>query len=177
MQKKVYALAGAALLVSATAGQTAAPKISGKYAFLSSTFCEAQLTLKKDNQGKVTDVLISRSGLLSSNVGYITFTPTSNAAGDAVITGSTMVEGGALRVNNNGFNWTQKTDNVPSTPYSFTATTFTFGDQTYKMVFSEADTTSGFFRQVYLMRRASNDNNTNPDCVEIISANKQPLSE
>jgi hypothetical protein len=160
-----------ALLVCASAAMAAPPQVDGKYAFISQTFCEAQLTIVKDSKGFVKDVLNSKSGMISSAIGYITFTPSSATAGSAAITGSTIVEGGAVRIGNSGFAWKQAGNNVGVTPYSFTNTQFTFGDQTYKMIVADA-VADGFFRTVYLMRRATDDKN--PDCVETIWVSKQP---
>ena len=157
-----------ALLLSATAA-FAATGPSGKYAFISSEMCEAKLTVSKDNNGKVISVGLTQPGLMSGGVGYITFTPKSASGGNAAVTGSTLIEGGALRVGAFAFNWAQKANNKPATPYSFTATTFTFGGMVYRYVGSNL--AGGFFRNVYLARRDTAGGNTN--CVNVISATKQ----
>ena len=74
-----------------------------------------------------------------------------------------------MRIGSSGFNWVQKPDNQTATPYSFTATAFTFGGQVYQMVGSNI--VSGIYRNIYLMRRDLVNGNSN--CVNTVSATKQ----
>ena len=159
----------AALILSATAA-LAVSGPSGKYAFVSMEMCEAQLTVTKDFNGKVTDVNLTKAGMMAGGTGYITFTPTSASAGNATVTGAVLIESGALRVGSNGFNWHQNADNQPSTPYSFTATTFTFGGQVYRIV--GGNLAGGIYKNVYLVRRDDTVPG-NANCIISISATKQ----
>ena len=106
--------------------------------------------------------------MMSGGAGYITFTQTSANGGTATITGSVLIEGGAVRVGNNGFAWSEKGDDQPATAYSFTATTFTYGGQVYQMVGSNL--ASNVYKNVYLIRRDTADGNAN--CVNTISATR-----
>ena len=162
-------LSATSALILSTTAVFAASGPSGKYAFVSTEMCEPQLTVTKDGNGKVTNVALSKSGMMAGGAGYVTFAPTSASGGTATVTGSVLIEGGALRVGATGFSWHQKTDNHPSTPYSFTATTFTFGGKVYRIVGSNL--ASGFYKNVYLVRRDTSDGNAN--CVNMISATKQ----
>jgi len=165
----------ALLLCFATGAFAAPPKVSGKYAFISQTFCEAQLIVVKDSKGFVKDVNPKQSGMMSTAVGYITFTPSSATEGTAAITGSTLVEGGAVSVDNSGFKWKVSGNNAPDAPYSFTGNSFTYSGQKYQMVFSDADSNPEFFRSVYMMRLAKEGSNS--DCVETIWATKVAAPE
>ena len=160
---RILALTGALCALAFGTASAFAAGPSGKYAFVSTTFCEAKLVVTKDGNGKVTDVTTTQPGMMSGETGFITF-----ANGHATVTGAVLIEGGAVRVGNNGFAWHQKTDNTPSTPYSFTATTFTYGSQVYQYVGS--NTVGGIVKNVYLMRRDSVPGN--PNCVSTISATK-----
>ena len=142
---------------------------NGKYAFVSVEMCEARLAVTKDSNGKVTDVSLTKAGMMSGNAGYITFTPTSASGGKATITGAVLIEGGAVRIGNAGYNWSQKPDNQAGVPYSFTATTFTFGGQVYQLYGSNNFKT--IYQNIYLIRRDTVDGNSN--CVQTLSATKQ----
>lgn len=162
----VAAFAAAAIFTSAV---QAANGPNGKYAFVSVEMCEAKLTVTKDSNGKVTNVSLSKAGLMSGNAGYITFTPTSASGGKATISGAVLIEGGAVRIGTSGFNWIQKPDNLTGVPYSYTATTFTFGGQVYQFYGSNNFNTT--YQNVYLIRRDTVDGNAN--CVQTMSATKQ----
>jgi hypothetical protein len=168
--RTLTSLSAISALILSTAAANAVNGPNGKYAFISVESCEARLTLSKDINGKVTDVVINKSGMMSGGAGYVTFTPTSASGGKATITGSVLIEGGAVRVGNNGFNWSQKPDNQTGVTYSFTATTFTFGGQVYQMVGSNLPSPSKIYRNVYLIRRDTADGNAN--CVNTISATR-----
>jgi hypothetical protein len=172
MDTTVKCFGVAALLCAMPGLACAAPEVNGKFAYMSQSFCEAKLTVTKDGNGKVTSVNLTQAGLMSVSVGYITF---NQNTGKATITGATLIEGGGLRVANSGFNWAQKPDNNPTpTEYSFTNTTFTYGGQVYKMVYSD-QAGENAFRSVYLMRRWTDEANPdNPNCLEAIWATKQP---
>jgi hypothetical protein len=75
----------------------AAANVSGTYALSGVTSCEARL---EDTEHHIT----GRTGLLSANTGYVTFTPSSagSESGTVVSTGVTQVEGGALRFGKDG---------------------------------------------------------------------------
>ena len=163
-----FSIGFVALALTTLPVKAAGPQVTGKYAYVSTTHCEAKLNVTKDLQGKVTNVTLQSGGVVSSSVGYITFTKTSATGGTAVISGATLIEGGTLRVNNNGFNWVTKPDNMPSTPYSFTETTFTLGGMTFRMAYADAE--GAYFRTVYLVRRESPTSN----CLETVWATRQP---
>jgi hypothetical protein len=191
-----YASVIAAVALIATTA-TAAPKLSGKYAFTATTFCAATLQLFKgpsvsnvvrDGGGHVTSVTTQQvvldgapkqGGLISSNIGYITFN--SPAAGQLTISGATLVEGAGFRVQGkSSFAWSSKPDNLSGVPYSVTATTFTFGSgedaQVYQMVYADPlESNPLVYRTVYLMRRADNgdDANLNLDCVNNVQVTRQ----
>ena len=174
MQRLGIRLAAAvAICVMAGAAHSAAPRVQGAYAFVSHGYCEAQITTTKNGQNVVTSVNPTKSGQAWSSIGYINFVPTNAtaAAGNATITGSTLVEGGALRINGNGFNWTQKADNQASRPYSFTPTTFTYAGMTYQMVYADPyGAGNASFRTVYLLRKTTE---AGQSCYETIQATKQ----
>lgn len=115
--------------------------------------------------------MLSQSGQFSGGTGIITFTPTSTTGGTASLTNATVIEGGVVRIGTAAFNWSQKSNNKSNIPYSFTATTFTFGGQVYQM--SCGNIVNGVCRSVFLVHRDSANNNTNPNCVNAISAVKQ----
>jgi hypothetical protein len=185
--------AAAAICVMAGTAQAAPPKLSGKYAFHVTTFCAATIQVNKGpgvkqitlNGGDVTsvtnqqvalDVAPKLGGMISSNIGYITFnTP---VAGQLTITGSTLVEGAAVRVQGkSSFAWSSNPDNQSGVPFSNTTTTFTFGSgedaQVFQMVYADpVEGTAGVYRTVYLMRRSTQEGDSNPDCVTNVQATR-----
>jgi hypothetical protein len=175
MQALGIRLSAVALLcVVASAAQAAPPRVNGSYAFASHSSCEAQLTTNKKPTGELTSVNPAKSGSFGASVGYINFTPTSATAGNATITGATLMEGGAVRVNGSGFAWATKADNQAAHAYSFTATTFIYAGQTYQMVYADPyGAGNAFFRTVYLLRRS---NDAGMNCLEVIHATKQALN-
>ena len=185
----------AAICVMASAANAAPPKLSGKYAFQATTFCAATLEVARGpgvkkitlNGGSVTsvvnqqvtvDVATTLGGMISSNIGYITFN--NPAPGQLTITGSTLVEGAAVRVQGkSSFAWGTTADNQNAVPFSNTTTTFTFGSgeeaEVYQMVYADpVEGTAGIFRTVYLMRRSTQGDppNENPDCVTNVQATR-----
>jgi hypothetical protein len=195
MQGLGIRLAAATVLCAygATA-DAAAPKLSGKYAFIVTTFCAGTLEVLKGpavkqitlNGGSVTsvvnqqvtrDVVPKQGGLISANIGYITFN--SPTAGQLTISGSTLIEGAALRVDGKStFAWTSQADDQSGVPFSNTATTFTFGSgasaEVYQMVYADPlDNNPTVYRTAYLMRRSTNEADTNPDCVTTVQATRQ----
>ena len=163
--------AAMAMCVMAGAAHSATPRVKGAYAFISQGYCEAQITTTKDVDGDVRNVNPTKAGQAWSSIGYINVTPTSATAGNATITGSTLVEGGALRINGSGFNWTQKADNQASQSYSFTPTTFTYAGMTYQMVYADPyGAGDAYFRTVYLLRKTVE---AGQNCYEAIHATKQ----
>src|SRR6185437_14539850 len=154
--KTVIAFCMLSLLpIASPAWAAAAPKLSGAYAFASNEMCQAQLAVTSDGTGHVTNVTIAKTGMMEAGNGIITFTSTSATGGTFTITNSTLIDGGALRAATDGFPWHQLTKNQTSTPYSFTATTFTFGSGAQKQVYQMVcgNIVSGVCRSVYLVRR------------------------
>jgi hypothetical protein len=179
--------AAAAICVVASTAQ-AGPKLSGKYAFHATTFCAATLRVFKDTAVKqvlsngstvngqyATDVATTQGGMISANIGYITFN--SPVAGQATISGSTLVEGAALRVQGKtSFLWDSHPDNQSGVPFSVNAagTVFTFGGEQYQMVFADPlESNLSIYRTAYLMRRSTADGDMNPDCVTTVQATRQ----
>ena len=72
-----------------------------------------------------------QNGLISVEVGYITFTPKTATTGQLMVAG-TQVEGGSVRVNNSAFTMTTHAFNF-SGAYSFTDTTFTTQGATFAL--------------------------------------------
>jgi hypothetical protein len=179
--------ATAAICVMASAAQ-AGPKLNGKYAFHATTFCAGTLRVFKDTAVKqvqpngstviaqyATDVATTQGGMISANIGYITFN--SPITGQATITGSTLVEGAALRVQGkSSFLWASHSDNQSGVPFSINAagTVFTFGGEQYQMVFADpVEGNPSIYRTAYLMRRSTADGDMNPDCVTTVQATRQ----
>jgi hypothetical protein len=197
MQGLGIRLAAAAVLCAYGATADAAgPKLSGKYAFVVTTFCAATLEALKSpgvkqitlNGGDVTQVVTQQitrdvapkdGGMISSGIGYITFN--SPAPGQLTISGSTLVEGAALRVKDkSSFAWSSHPDNQSGVPFSNTATTFTFGSgeeaEVYQMVYADPlESNPAVYRTAYLMRRSTSGDelNPNPDCVTNVQATRQ----
>lgn len=158
------------VLDQAATAQSGPPRVYGQYAFMSISQCEAVITTAKDGQGKVTGVASPQSGLISVGNGYITFTPSGPGTGTAVVSNSTIIEGGALRVDGNGFSMQQSAQNG-SGAYLFTETNFTFNGQVYQMTASNL--LSGIHQTVYLVRLDHTNSNGNPNCLTAITASKR----
>jgi hypothetical protein len=197
MQGLGIRLAATAVLCAYGATANAAPpKLSGKYAFVVTTFCAATLeALKGTGVKQITlsggdviqvitqpitrDVAPKNGGLISSSIGYITFN--NPVPGQLTISGSTLVEGGALRVQGkSSFAWSSQPDDQSGVPFSNTATTFTFGSgaaaEVYQMVYADPlDSNPAVYRTAYLMRRSTqgDEPNPNPDCVTNVQATRQ----
>lgn len=164
------------LPIASPAWAATAPKPSGAYAFASNEMCEAQLAVTKSGSGNVTDVKLSKTGMMEAGNGIITFTPTSATGGTFTITNSTLVDGGSLRLGSvSSFPWHQITQNQSNVPYSFTATTVTVGSgaqqQVYQLVCGNV--VSGVCGSVFLVRRDTTTVPNNTDCVNSISAVKR----
>jgi hypothetical protein len=125
----VIGIAGLALPQAAHA---AAPKVSGKYAYTSTTACQAIITTTTDGLGKITGVGPTEGGTISSEVGYITFPNTATSSGMASASGKGF-EGDAVRIDSAAN--VAATNNTVSGAFTFNATQFIFAGQTFNMSF------------------------------------------
>jgi hypothetical protein len=159
----------AAVLAMAQTAQ-AAPKVSGKYALMVFTQCEARFTTTTGSGGAVTSVNPSQSGELNIGVGSFTFPAVASSAGNASAE-MVLVAGGSLRINNSGNAMAAHTEALAGT-FSFTNTTFTFDPagaappMTWVMRFGDVLGT-GVAKTLYLVRRED------ARCVNSITATRQ----
>lgn len=157
---------GVALLAMAQTAQAVPPKPTGKFAFMLFNQCEAKIntttanTYLKDGGG--TDIAVRTLRLapqigvggISVNNGYITFSPSAvgSSSGNVLLSGQTLVEGGSLRVNNDGRAMTSGPQPNINGTYSFTDTTFTItipGEGAQAFAMTHANNSKTF----YLVRR------------------------
>jgi hypothetical protein len=146
----------------------AAPKLSGNYAFMQWSLCQASFTTKTRDYKlapsgaagpAVQEVDPAGPGELSVETGYLAFTATH-------VTGSsTIVSGSSLRLNTNGDAMHTKTEPFGAA-YSVTATTMTLGSQVFTMTFG--DVVNGIARTIYLVRKED------AKCLGAMSMTKSP---
>ena len=153
---------GVALLAMAQAA-AAAPLVSGKYALMSFTQCEAKFTTTT-NGSAITSVNPSNSGELNIGVGIITFPATAASSGNASLA-LTNVSGGSLRINTTGEAMATHTEAVSGT-YSITNTAFTFTPTGEPPMIWTMRPGNGV-RTLYMVRRE------NARCVNAVTATKQ----
>jgi hypothetical protein len=164
----VFTGVAVALLAMAQAVE-AAPKVSGKYALMVVTQCEARFTTTSASRS-VTSVNPSQSGELNIGVGTFTFPAIPASAGSASLE-MVIVSGGSLRVNNSGNAMTAHTE-TPAGTFSFSNITFTFDPtgaalpMTWTMRFADV-VAGGVARTLYMVRRED------ARCVNSITATKQ----
>jgi hypothetical protein len=168
---------GVALLAMAQAAEAAPPKVSGKYALMIFTQCQARFTTTIDTYSKpgnttgpaVKSVNPFDIGELNMGVGTITFPATAASSGTASFE-AFIVSGGSLRVNTTGGAMTTHTEAPPAGPYSFTDTTFTFtpgGEPAMTWTIRPGNIVSGVARTLHMVRRE------NARCVNAVTATKQ----
>ncbi len=170
---------GVALLAMAQAAQAAPPKVSGKYAMMIFTQCEARFTTTMDTYSKpgsttgpaVKSVNTFNSGELNISVGTLTFPATAASSGNASFE-AFIVSGGSLRINNSGGAMATHTETAAGT-FSITDTTFTFDPTGVEpaMIWTfragNIIVSSGLARTIYMVRRE------NARCVNAVTATKQ----
>ena len=151
------------LIATSAFAAAAPPRVSGTYAFMAISFCQAEFSTT-EAQYKLASTGVApavqhvnpvKSGSLSVETGTIKFTPTTAGAssGQAVLV-SVQAEGGTLFVNGSGFATRRKTQNL-SGPYSFTDTTFAFNGQTFDMTYGAPAGNPAVQRAVNLIQRES----------------------
>jgi hypothetical protein len=167
------ALAAFALVIGTMQSAAAAviPKVSGVYAFMSWSLCEARFTTTTNNYRlangntapAVTTVNPQSSGLLEVIVGTIAFPNTAASSGNATLR-MVQIEGGSLQINSSQFPMRRVLRNQTGT-FSLTETTFTFAGMSFDMTYG--DFVNEVARTVYLVRIEDS------NCLNAISATKR----
>ncbi len=148
----------------ATPVAAAAPKVSGKYALMGWSSCQAQFTTKSRDYRLTTanpfsgpavwELSPGGLGQISVEAGYVTFTPSAPGSTSGTFAGSTTsINGSALAINSNGTPIKQKNGEIFNGNYSATDTTFTIGGDVF--VLSFGNVVQGIARQINLVRRES----------------------
>lgn len=167
---------GMALLAMVQAAQAAAPLVSGKYALMDFTQCQAGFTTTTDNYvlgaggtaPAVKSVNPAGNGELSMGVGSLTF-PATAASSGPVSFELNNVSGSSLRIGGSGAAIAVHPETGTGT-YSFTDTTLTITPtvglaMTWTM--RPGNIVSGVARTLYMVRRES------AKCVNAVTATKQ----
>jgi hypothetical protein len=148
----------------ATPAAAAAPKVSGTYALMGWSSCQAKFTTKSRDYKLPTDNPFSGPavwelspeglGQISVEAGYVTFTPSGAGSTSGTFAGTTTsINGSALAINGNSTPIKQKNGETFSGAYSATDTTFTVGGDEF--VLSFGNVVQGVARQINLVRRES----------------------
>jgi hypothetical protein len=166
--KIASACAAGSLFVFAVAQATpvaaATPKVSGKYALMGWSSCQAKFTTKTRDYKLPTanpfsgpavwELSPGGLGQISVEAGYVTFTPSAAGSTSGTFAGSTTsINGSALAINTNGTPMKQKNGETFSGAYSATDATFTIGGDMF--VLSFGNVVQGVARQINLVRRES----------------------
>jgi hypothetical protein len=178
MKIATIAWTGVTLLAMAQAAEAAPPKVSGKYALMIFTQCEARFTTTTDTYRlgtgatapAVKSVNPFNNGELNMGVGTITFQVTTPASSGTASFEAFLVSGGSLRVNTTGEAMATHTEAPPAGPFSFTDTTFTFtpgGEPAMTWTIRPGNIVSGVARTLHMVRRE------NARCVNAVRATKQ----
>jgi hypothetical protein len=146
----------AIIVASSLPAQAAPPQVSGKYAAFSVALCSARI------RATATGVRSTEGGVLNVSNGYMTFTPSSATAGNAVLA-LTQVRGPNTTVNAPNSGWQQK-------PFSGNGS-YTLGNSTMVLagdtwIASYANIVGGIAKTINLSRRETD---LNPDCVDGIT--------
>jgi hypothetical protein len=167
---------GVVLLAMVQAAQ-AAPLVSGKYALMTFSQCQAGFTTTTDTYRlgtgttapAVKSVNPAGSGELNIGVGSITFPAIAAASGPASLELS-IVAGASLKINSSGGAMAVHTETLSGT-FSVTATSFTFDPSGVEPPMTWAmrpgNIVSGVARTIYMVRRED------ARCVNAITATKQ----
>ena len=173
-------MAGAALLAGSiafapvTPAAAAAPKVSGKYALLSWSLCQAKFTTKSRDYKlpnnttgpAVQEIDPAGMGEILVETGYVTFTPMSVGATSGTFAGSTtVISGSALAIDASGSPVAKKTESF-SGNYSATDTSFTLQSDVFAMTYG--DVAAGLAKTINLVRKES------PACLSALSFTRQP---
>ena len=150
----------------ATPVAAAAPKVSGKYALMGWSSCQAQFTTKSRDYKLPTanpasgpavwELSPGNLGQISVEAGYVTFTPSAAGSTSGTFAGTTTsINGSALAITRDGSTSgspvKQKNGETFSGAYSATDTTFTIGGDVF--VLSFGNVVQGVARQINLVRR------------------------
>ena len=146
----------------APCANAAAPKVSGKYALMGWSNCQAKFTTKNRDYKLPTadpfsgpavwELSPGNLGEFSVEAGYVTFTPSAPGSTSGTFAGSTTtIHGSVLAINTAGSSMTQKNGETVSGAYSAADTTFTIGGETF--VLSFGNVVSGVARQINLVRK------------------------
>jgi hypothetical protein len=155
-------LAGAAMLGMAQAAQ-AAPKVSGKYAFISTALCQTLIKITKDAQQDVRGIDTPNGGIVSIDVGYIQFPDTAASSGDVSIE-STGFEASAVRIEGSGFG-VKPLNNSLQGQFTLTDTTFSLKVGNKTMLFTMSQGAGG--KTINLLQKE------NATCINSVVATKQ----
>lgn len=169
-------LAGVAMLAMAQAAHAAPPKVSGKYALMSFSQCQAQFTTTSDNYRRannttgpaVRTVNPAQNGEMNIAVGTITFPNSAASSGNASVE-MNIVSGASLKINTSGGAVATHTE-TGSGPFVVTATEFRItlsGEPAMTWTMRAGNIVNGVARTLYLVRRE------NAQCVNAITATKQ----
>jgi len=175
MTIRMIALRGVALLALAQAAEAAPPTVSGKYALMTFTQCNAKLASttgiysKPGGTASAVASLNSRgNGELSIGVGTVTFPATANSAGNASLELS-IVGADVLRLNGSGSPVGTHTETLAGT-FAVTATSFTFtptGQAAMTWTMRAGDLVRGVAQTLYMVRVED------AECLNAITATKQ----
>jgi hypothetical protein len=168
---RAAAMAAALVAMTITAATAAAPKVVGKYAFMSWNLCQANFNttsnsyrLANGTTGPgVQTVNPLDNGGLSVSVGVFTF-PDRPASSGQASRSMILVSGAALRINGGGPLMTRSALNERGA-FSLTAKIFNFKSETYEI--AVANVIDGVAQTVYMVRRQ------NDRCLLAVSATKQ----
>jgi hypothetical protein len=149
-------------IAQATPANAAPPKVSGKYALMGWSNCQAKFTTKsRDYKLPTADPFsgpavweLSPAGLgeFSVEAGYVTFAPSAPGSTSGTFAGTTTsIHGSVLAINSAGSAVTQKNGETFGGDYSATDTTFTIGGDVF--VLSFGNVVSGVARQINLVRK------------------------
>jgi hypothetical protein len=153
----------------ATPAAAAAPKVSGKYALMGWSSCQAKFTTKSRNYKLPTadphsgpavwELSPGGLGQISVEAGYVTFTPSAAGSTSGTFAGTTTsINGSALAIitdgTPHGTSMKQKNGETFSGAYSATDTTFTIGGDEFVLSFGNV-VQGGVARQINLVRRDS----------------------
>lgn len=163
---------GVALLAMAQAAQ-AAPLVSGKYALMTFSQCQAGFTTTIDSYMRaaggigpgVKSVNPTGSGELNIGVGTITF-PTIAASSGIASLELYIVAGGSLKINSNGSAMAAHTETATGT-FSITATSFTFDPDGAEPAMIWTIRPANSARTLYMVRKED------AKCVNAVTATKQ----
>ncbi|HEV8614478.1 MAG TPA: hypothetical protein VGU22_03200 [Methylomirabilota bacterium] len=153
MGRAIALLLGAAMLLAPVAVASAAPILSGKYAYSITSPCRAKIATQRNSSGQVTGINPLQNGEISEEIGTAIFSPSARVVS---ISGFT-VQGSLLIVDSHGTNLTGPSPLAQSNiPYSNTATTFTFDGRVFQAVYANIDA-SNVARFLTFLGRDGND--------------------